>query len=129
MKKIAIIGLSHSNSIIAIEAITRIAQQSNIKIVVATQTESPFDKEPLRLIPLPILPTLKEMYDKDGNSFAELENQKIINSTQKIYISTYNDKNKHLYKKFHAKAKATNGNRSQRAKNKNGSRNPFFRSR
>jgi hypothetical protein len=37
-----------------------------IEIVVAQQTKSPFDREPLRLIPLPILPTLKEMYDKKG---------------------------------------------------------------
>jgi hypothetical protein len=49
--------------------------------------------------------------------------------SQKIYISTTDDKKKHLHTKFHATAKATNGIHSQRAKNKNRPRNPIFHAR
>lgn len=64
MKKIMIIGNGDIGSTMMVHAMAGLANAQGIEII--AQTENPFDKEPLKFIPVPKCPELKQLYDKKG---------------------------------------------------------------
>lgn len=64
MEKVIIIGSGIPSHLELLEMLKKNNHQ--IEIVVYQKTECPFDKEPLKLIPVPILPKVQILYDKKG---------------------------------------------------------------